>query len=145
MKRLSAKLTYANVISTLCLVLVVGGGTAYAATEMLPASSVGTKQIKKAAVTPAKLSKTSKAALTGPTGPVGPKGVTGDIGPHGPQGIQGEKGETGAPATALWAVAESGGTLLHGSASVTNSEELAGFPGVYEVDFDRNVEIAPTS
>jgi hypothetical protein len=31
MKRLSVKLSYATVISTLCLVLVVGGGTAYAA------------------------------------------------------------------------------------------------------------------
>jgi hypothetical protein len=41
MKRLSAKLTYANVISMLCFILLVGGGTAFAATALLPKSSVG--------------------------------------------------------------------------------------------------------
>jgi hypothetical protein len=91
MKRLSAKLTYANVISTFCLILLLGGGTAYAATEMLPKNSVGTKQIKKEAVTPAKLSKTSKAALTGPSGAIGPQGPKGD------KGDKGEKGDTGEP------------------------------------------------
>jgi hypothetical protein len=89
MKRLGSKLTYANVISTLCLVLLVGGGTAYAAGEMLPKNSVGSKQIKKEAVTPAKLSKASKAALTGPAGSTGAAGATGAT------GLQGAKGETG--------------------------------------------------
>jgi hypothetical protein len=51
------------VISTICLVLLVGGGTAYAAAEVLPANSVGTKQIQEAAVTPAKLSEGAKEAL----------------------------------------------------------------------------------
>jgi hypothetical protein len=55
MKRLTAKLTYSNVISTLCLVLLLGGGTAYAATQ-LGRESVGPRQLKKNAVTPAKLS-----------------------------------------------------------------------------------------
>jgi hypothetical protein len=86
MKRLSGTLTYANVISTLCLVLLVGGGTAYAATKMLPKNSVGSNQIKRAAVTPAKLSAASKAALTGPIGPTGPIGSTGSKGPTGPEG-----------------------------------------------------------
>ena len=43
------KLSYANVVSTLALVVALGGG-AYAAVE-LPKNSVGTKQIKKKAVT----------------------------------------------------------------------------------------------
>lgn len=54
MKRLSAKLTYSNVVSTLCLFLLVGGGTAFAATS-LGKNSVGSKQLKKNAVTAAKL------------------------------------------------------------------------------------------
>lgn len=54
MKRLHAKITYANVVSTLCLLLLVGGGTAFAAGQ-LSAKSVGTKQLKKNAVTTAKL------------------------------------------------------------------------------------------
>jgi hypothetical protein len=91
MNRIRGKLTYANVISTLCLVLLVGGGTAYAASEMLPTNSVGTKQIKKEAVTPAKLSKASKAALIGPQGPKG------EIGSTGPKGDKGEKGQAGDP------------------------------------------------
>jgi hypothetical protein len=95
MKRLSAKLTYANVISTLCLVLLVGGGTAYAAAEMLPKNSVGSKQIVKGAVTPAKLSKASKTTLTGPKGDTGATGPQGPAGPKGDAGSRGERGEPG--------------------------------------------------
>jgi hypothetical protein len=54
MKRLSSKLTYANVISTLCLFLLLGGGTALAASQ-LGKNSVGSKQLKKNAVTTAKI------------------------------------------------------------------------------------------
>lgn len=101
MKLLSGKLTYANVVATLALFLVVAGGTAFAAKQMLPNNSVGTKQIKKEAVTPAKLSKASKAALTGAqgpkgdTGPAGPQGQKGDAGLKGDQGEPGLKGEPG--------------------------------------------------
>jgi hypothetical protein len=71
------KLTYANVTSTLCLLLLLGGGTAYAASRMLPKNSVGSRQIKKGAVTPAKLSKAAKAALRGPQGVQGNPGAPG--------------------------------------------------------------------
>jgi hypothetical protein len=54
MKRLSGKLTYSNVISTVCLFLLVGGGTAFAANQ-LAKNSVGSKQIKKNAITTAKI------------------------------------------------------------------------------------------
>jgi hypothetical protein len=97
MKHLSGKLTYANVISTLCLILLVGGGTAYAAGELLPKNSVGTKQLMKEAVTPAKLSKTSKTALKGSNGAKGADGATGPQGPKGDKGEKGEKGDTGEP------------------------------------------------
>jgi hypothetical protein len=95
MKAVRSRLTYANVISTLCLVLLVGGGTALAATQ-LPKNSVGVKQLKKAAVTPAKLSKAAKATLIGATGPAGP---TGPKGAQGLKGDKGEKGEKGAAGT----------------------------------------------
>jgi hypothetical protein len=93
-KRLRAKLTYANVISTLCLVLLLGGGTAWAATH-LPKNSVGTKQLKKGAVTPAKLSVKAKATLTGPQGPIGPRGPKGDRGARGERGEKGDRGQKG--------------------------------------------------
>ena len=61
MKRLSSKLTYSNVISTLCLFLLVGGGSAFAASQ-LGKNSVGSKQPQKNAVTSAKI---KKNAITG--------------------------------------------------------------------------------
>ncbi len=101
MNRLRAQLTYSNVISTLCLVLLLGGGTAYAASQ-LEKESVGAKQLKKEAVTPAKLSKASKATLTGPTaGRPAPTGADGRDrrrraqGPKGDAGVKGDRGEVG--------------------------------------------------
>jgi hypothetical protein len=97
MKHLRGKLTYSNAVSTACLVLLLGGGTAYAATR-LGNESVGTAQLRKDAVTPAKLSKASKATLTGADGAPGPdgaQGAKGDIGPEGPEGRQGKTGEPG--------------------------------------------------
>lgn len=140
MKRLSGKLTYANVASTLCLVLLVGGGTAYAASEMLPKNSVGTKQIMKEAVTPAKLSKASKTTLTGPTGATGATGPQGPAGPEGDAGLkgeEGEKGDTGAPAISLWAQVGSSGSLGPRQRGAIGA--VKGAPGQYEVVFDQDI------
>ena len=93
------RLTYANVISTLCLFLILGG-SAYAAT-VLPKNSVGTGQLKAAAVTPAKLSDSAKSTLQGPPGaigdpgPAGPRGERGERGATGDTGVRGEQGERG--------------------------------------------------
>jgi hypothetical protein len=137
MKRLRGKLTYANVVATLALFLVLAGGTAFAASEMLPKNSVGSKQIKKAAVTPAKLSMAAKATLTGPAGA---KGATGPQGPKGDPGITGEpgaKGEPGQSATTLWAVVSGGSGGLVRSSGVTSSHKRN--TGEFEVFFDRDV------
>jgi hypothetical protein len=61
MNRLRSKLTYSNVISTVCLFLLVGGGTAFAAGH-LAKNTVGAKQLKSNAVTAAKL---KDGAVTG--------------------------------------------------------------------------------
>lgn len=53
MKSARRHLSYANVISTICLFILLGGG-AYAAAK-LPAKSVGTAQLKAGAVTGAKI------------------------------------------------------------------------------------------
>ena len=60
MKRFLPRPTYANVVSTLCLFLLLGGTSALAATQ-LAKNSVGTKQIKKSAVATAKI---KNAAVT---------------------------------------------------------------------------------
>ena len=64
-------LTYANVVSSLCLFLLLGGGVTYAATH-LGKNSVGAKQLKKNAVLTAKIkneaitaAKVKKGTLTG--------------------------------------------------------------------------------
>jgi hypothetical protein len=89
MKRLRGKLTYANVMATIAVFLVLGG-SAVAATH-LPGNSVGTKQLKKGAVTPGKLSAKTRRFLVGPGGP------TGDRGPQGAEGPRGIQGKEGAP------------------------------------------------
>jgi hypothetical protein len=61
---------------------------------LLPGNSVGTKQLKPGAVTPAKLSPASKLAFAGPAGP---KGATGDVGAQGPKGDRGPEGPEGLP------------------------------------------------
>src|SRR4051794_2415107 len=69
--KLQGSLTYANVVSTLCLFLLLGGGAAFAANK-LAKNSVGSKQLKKNAVTAAKIkagaisaAKVEKDSLTG--------------------------------------------------------------------------------
>jgi hypothetical protein len=109
MHRLRGKLTYSNVISTLSLVLIVGGGTAFAASEMLPKGSVGTKQIQKEAVTPSKLSKKAKATLTGPQGPQGAQG------PAGPAGREGAAGKNLTATTPLASGATETGVFAAGA------------------------------
>src|ERR1700742_3682699 len=49
------RLTYANVVSTLALFLVLSGGAAYAAHRYLTRRSVGAPQLKSNAVTTAKI------------------------------------------------------------------------------------------
>jgi hypothetical protein len=56
LKQIRKRLTYANVMSSLVVFLILGGGAAFAATK-LGKNSVGTKQIKNQAVTAAKIKK----------------------------------------------------------------------------------------
>jgi hypothetical protein len=70
-KHLRKRLTYANVMSTIAVFLVIGGASAFAASQ-LAKNSVGTKQLKKNSVTAAKIKKNAittakikKDAVTG--------------------------------------------------------------------------------
>jgi hypothetical protein len=84
-------------VALLALVIALGG-TSYAAVQ-LPNNSVGTKQLRAKAVTPAKLSKKVRAQLeaAGLPGPAGAPGPQGDPGPKGDPGAKGETGEKGDP------------------------------------------------
>ncbi len=95
MRIIRGKLTYANVMATVAVFIALGGG-AYAAIQ-LAKNSVGTKQLKRGAVTgkkvrnatleERKLTARAIAAL---------KGRKGDKGARGPKG---DTGKTGAPGT----------------------------------------------
>jgi len=77
-QRFRPRLTYANVMASLAVFIVLGGGAYAAAT--LPKNSIGAKQLKNGSITPAKLSAAAKAALKGATGPqgaLGPQGAPG--------------------------------------------------------------------
>ena len=98
----------ALVLSVIALSVALGG-TGYAAI-VLPANSVGTKQIKKNAVTTAKVKNRSllaadfkagqlPAGATGATGPTGATGATGATGPTGATGATGPKGDPGTNGT----------------------------------------------
>jgi hypothetical protein len=90
-------------IVALIALFVALGGTSYAAV-VLPANSVGTKQLRNGAVTAAKVKPQSLLASDfkdgqlprGATGPQGPKGDTGAAGATGAQGLKGDTGAAGA-------------------------------------------------
>ena len=100
MKQIRKRLTYANVMSSIAVFLVIGGATAFAAVE-LGKETVGTKQLKKEAVSLAKIKKAAKTALKGQTGPAGPQGTAGPQGATGPKGATGPEGPEGPAGTAV--------------------------------------------
>src|SRR4051794_23885469 len=140
--RLLSHLSYANVVSTICLVVVLSG-TAYAATT-LPNNSVGSAQLKANAVTSDKvrdgalLQRDFKAGqlLPGPRGavgaagaqgPVGPQGSTGAPGGQGPAGPQGPKGDTGTVDTSsFYDKAASDSRFLGVTATAADAAKLGG-------------------
>ncbi len=98
MSRLRPKLTYANVVATLALIIAAGGASAYAANH-LGKNTVGTGQLRKSAVTGAKIkdeavtgAKVKQGSLTGAQidastlGVVPSAEVAGSAPPTGPAG-----------------------------------------------------------
>lgn len=142
MRTLRSRLTYANVISTLCLFIVLGGG-AYAAKGGLGPESVGTKhlkdgavtgvKIKKATIDASKLTPAALASLGAPTslGAPGPAGAPGPQGLTGPQGIQGPQGLTDSGAYATVGQNEDEEIVFLGAHPGFAAVERPGPEGVY--------------
>jgi hypothetical protein len=96
MRRLKNHVTSAHVIALLAL-FVAMGGTGYAALK-LPKNSVGSKQIKKNAVSGSKVKNGSlkKGDFAAGSLPAGPQGLPGAKGDKGDQGLTGATGTFGA-------------------------------------------------
>jgi hypothetical protein len=134
LKQIRKRLTYANVMSSIAVFLVLGGA-AVAATQ-LPKNSVGAKQLKKEAVTKAKIKNDAVDSAKVKPGsllssdfqagqlPAGPKGDTGPQGATGPQGPEG---------TALaYALVSSGGNVdPAGSKGITSADVSLDETGTY--------------
>lgn len=134
--------TYSNVVATLALFFALAGG-AYAASQ-LPARSVGTKQLRRQAVTPAKLSPKTLAILASREGPLGPGGGRGEQGQQGLPGATGRQDslvidargevpslESSSPVTmngtTSWSAAPGQVGLLFGQLKATLAKETGGY------------------
>jgi hypothetical protein len=128
------------VVACLALLVALGGTSVAAVSQLVPRNSVGTVQIRNAAVTNPKIrnnavtsAKVANRSLlrsdfapgqlpAGPTGPQGPAGPAGAAGPAGPAGV------IGAITTRTASVAVPAGGALYNSERVTllcNSNERA--------------------
>ena len=117
MSRFRPRLSYANVISTICLILLVGGGSAIAASQF-GKETIGSNALKKESIGPGKLNKAAKAALEGR------RGVDGRAAGSGPRQVDGLRGgldgvghgqaQQGTCAPIDWATSTRGGPRIGG-------------------------------
>jgi hypothetical protein len=113
----------AMVVACVALLLVLGG-TGYAAVQALPRNSVTTVQVKDHSL----LGRDFKAGQIprGPAGPLGPAGPQGPAGPTGPAGPAGPAGPPGPGASVRWALVRADGGIVAQSGGIS----LTAKPGV---------------
>lgn len=133
LKRIGSHITYANVMSTLAVFLLLGGTSYAAATGALKKNSVGAAQIRTGAVHSSEIHDHSVLPQDINSSTI--KLFRGQAGPQGPAG------PAGPAATKYWASVSSAGALQHGTA---NSGSRAGSAGIYTVGFpDSMANCAP--
>ncbi len=107
--------------------LVALGGTSYAAI-VLPANSVGTRQLQNSAVNSVKVKDRSLLARDFAPGqiPAGPAGPTGPQGPAGPAGATGPAGAAAGAIVHLTSLAAAPGTTTSGVAACASGQKATG-------------------
>jgi hypothetical protein len=118
---LRERLTYANVASTMALVLALGG-TSYAAIT-LPRNSVGSAQVRSRAIESRHVDNGSLRLA--------------DLGAGAKRSLRGQVGPPGPPAAKFFAVVSAGGGFVRGNA--THGGHTVGGSGAYTVGFAENV------
>src|SRR3954454_24009001 len=117
----------ATVIARVALGVALSG-TSYAAV-VLPANSVGSRQLKENAVVSSKVKDRSLLARDFKSGqlPAGAPGIQGAAGPQGAQGLQGPKGDSGTPDTSnFYDKAASDSRFLGVAAASADAAKLGG-------------------
>ncbi len=150
MKQIRKRLTYANVMSSIAVFLVIGGATAFAAlgkntvgTKQLKANAVTTAKIKKEAITEAKIKKEAitdakikKGTITGASLNLSTLGTV----PSATSAANAEKLGGLAPSAfqprIRWALVSPTAVILRQSGGIT-AVDLGG--GLYQLDFGANV------
>jgi hypothetical protein len=147
MPRIFGRGRYANVTSTMALIVALGG-TAYAA-NTIRSSDIVNGQVKRVdiannAVTSGKVANNSlrvndfrasdRALLRGPAGAAGLPGATGATGAP---GAKGDPGTPGADATTLFAAGDADGSLQRSSGGVSVNKFGT---GLYRLTFPESVE-----
>lgn len=151
MKQIRKRLTYANVMSSIAVFLVIGGATALAAGQ-LGKNTVGSKQLKKNAVSAAKIkngavseAKIAKDAVTGDkvkdgslTGSDINLGTLGTV-PNAANAANAEKLGGQTPSAfqprIRWAFVAANGTIIRQSGGISAS----GSTGLYQLNFGGDV------
>ena len=140
LRSIRSRLSYANVVATLALFVAMGGAS-YAAVT-LPRNSVGSPQIRKNAVTGAKVKNKSLSAadfrgsVKGPAGPVGSKGDTGakgDAGATGPPGPVNGDLPSGTTLRGIYAIRLDNATTPSGWVPISFGLRLPSDPAVHIV------------
>ena len=131
---MSRHLTYANVVGTLALFIVLGSG-AYAATK-LPKNSVTGLQVKNGSLFAKDLKKrqvqTGAQGRAGAAGGQGSRGLGGPAGDFGPPGLKGAQGDAGLTGQArVIASVTSQGAVLSNSKGLTAANISKGNAGEY--------------
>jgi hypothetical protein len=135
-----ARLTYANVMSTIA-VFVALGGSSYAAVQLsrdgVKARHIAANAVRSVEVKDRSLRARDFARGQLPRGATGPQGPQGFQGPQGLKGDQGDRGPAGgASREVLFAEVDEDGNVDNSSGGVTATD--LDF-GTYEVDFGRPV------
>lgn len=132
MRSVPKRPSYASIMSTIAVFLVLGGGVAGAAFE-LGKNSVGTKQLQRNAVTAAKIKANAVTGAKVKDGSLLSSDFKAGQLPAGPQGPQGPAGEA---ATKLFASINEAGALVRGSGVVSSERTTTGF---YNVAFNKDI------
>ncbi len=138
-KRISPRLTFANVVASIALFIALGSGSYAAVTvgsKQIANNSIRSQDIRNNAVRSKDIRNGSLLAGDFKRGQLrsgrgGPRGTRGARGPRGLRGLRGPKGDPGISST-VWAVVSETGAIVRSKGGATINRESA---GIYRVTF----------